>query len=70
MPIEGPCLEAVSATGRLLQDLGHIVEEVPLPYDEWEVLRTAIILGGTNTAAVVSDLPAQLEQAKPWRVRQ
>jgi amidase len=56
VPIESPCLEAVHATGRLLQDLGHIVEEVPLPYDEWEVLRAAVILGATNTAAVVSDL--------------
>jgi len=59
IPMESPCMEAVHATGRLLQDLGHIVEEVPLPYDEWEVLRAAIILGATNTAALVSDLEAK-----------
>jgi len=54
--IDRPCLDAVLETGRLLQGLGHIVEEVPLPFDEWEVLRASIILGATNTAAVVADL--------------
>jgi hypothetical protein len=57
-------VEAVHATGSLLQDLGHIVEEVPLPYDEWEVLRAAIILGATNTAAVVSDLEVKYGRSK------
>ena len=62
--MESPCVEAVHATGSLLQDLGHIVEEVPLPYDEWEVLRAAIILGVTNTAAVVSDLEVKYGRSK------
>jgi len=62
--MESPCMEAVHATGRLLQDLGHIVEEVPLPYDEWEVLRAAIILGATNTAALVSDLELKYGRSK------
>lgn len=44
VPMEPPCVEAVHTTGRLLQDLGHIVEEVPLPYDEWEVLRGLRVL--------------------------
>jgi len=64
VPMESPCVEAVHATGSLLQDLGHIVEEVPLPYDEWEVLRAAIILGATNTAAVVSDLEVKYGRSK------
>jgi amidase len=64
VPMESPCVEAVHATGSLLQDLGHIVEEVPLPYDEWEVLRAAIILGVTNTAAVVSDLEVKYGRSK------
>jgi amidase len=58
------CVEAVRATASLLQDLGHIVEEVPLPYDEWEVLRAAVILGATNMAAVASDLEAQYGRRK------
>ena len=62
--MEGPCVEAVRSTGRLLQDLGHIVEEVPLPFDEWEVLRASIILGATNTAALVSDLEARYGRSR------
>ena len=64
VPMEAPCVEAVRVTGCLLQDLGHIVEEVPLPYDEWEVLRAAIVLGATNTAAVVSELEAKYGRRK------
>ncbi len=67
VPMERPCIDAVRVTGRLLQDLGHIVEEVPLPFDEWEVLRASIILGATNTAAVVSDLEARYGRAKVQR---
>jgi len=62
--MESPCVDAMRAAGRLLQDLGHIAEEVPLPFDEWEVLRASIILGATNTAAVVSDLEARYGRAK------
>ncbi|NNE20930.1 MAG: amidase [Myxococcales bacterium] len=64
VPMERPCIDAVRATGRLLQDLGHIVEEVPLPFDEWEVLRASILLGAANTAAVVADLEARYGRAK------
>jgi amidase len=64
VPMEPPSLEAVRQTSGLLKDLGHIVEEVPLPYDEWEVLRAAIILGATNTAAVVTGLEARYGAAK------
>ena len=58
------CVEAVRTTASLLQDLGHIVEEVPLPYDEWEVLRAAIILLATNMAAVTIDLEAKYGRRK------
>ncbi len=64
VPMERPCIEAVVSAGRLLQDLGHIVEEVTLPYDEWEVLRASVLLGATNTAAVVSALEAKYGRAK------
>lgn len=67
VPMERPCIDAVCVTGGLLQDLGHIVEEVPLPFDESEVLRASIILGATNTAAVVSDLEARYGRAKVQR---
>jgi len=64
VPMERACVEAVRVTGRLLQDLGHAVEEVPLPYDEWEVLRAAITLGATNTAALVTELEAKYGKSK------
>lgn len=67
VPMDPPCVEAVHATGRLLQDSGHIVEEVQLPYDEWEVLRAAFVLGATNTAAVVAKLEAKYGRAKVRR---
>ncbi len=58
VPMESPRVDAVRATGRILQDLGHIAEEVPLPFDEWEVLRASIILGAASTA-VGRALPAE-----------
>ena len=67
VPMDAPCIDAVRETGLLLEGLGHVVEETPLPYDEWEVLRASIILGSTNTAAVVSDLELKYGRT---RVRQ
>ncbi len=57
--MDSACVQAISAAGRLLEGLGHQVEEVPLPYDEWEVLRTWIILGAADTGAVVTKLEAK-----------
>ena len=54
--METPCIEALGETRRLLEGLGHVVEEVPLPYDEWEVLRASITLAAAHSAAVVSGL--------------
>jgi amidase len=64
VPMESPCIDAVRESGRLLRGLGHVVEEVALPFDEWEVLRASIILGATNTAAVVCDLEARYGRSK------
>lgn len=62
--IDPQCVEAVRKTASLLEDLGHVVEEVPLPYDEWQVLRAAVILGATNMSAVASDLEAKYGRRK------
>ena len=56
LEMETPCIEALGETSRLLEGLGHVVEEVPLPYDEWEVLRASITLAAAHSAAVVSGL--------------
>jgi amidase len=58
IPAEPGCVDAVRLSARVLEDLGHIVEEVELPYDEWEVLRTVVLLMATNTALLVSRLEA------------
>ncbi len=54
--MEQGCLDALVETRNLLEGLGHIVEEVELPYDESEVLRASITLGAAHTAALVRDL--------------
>lgn len=58
-PMDPACVDAVVVTGRILQDLGHVVEEVTLPYDEWEALRAWITLAAADTAAVVQKLEAK-----------
>jgi amidase len=62
--MDRPCVEAVRVTGLLLQDLGHLVEEVALPYDEWKVLQTFMILLAANTAAVVTDLEGRYGKSR------
>jgi amidase len=64
MPMDGPCVDAVRVTGLLLQDLGHVVEEVPLPYDEREVLQTFLILLAANTAAVMTELEGRYGKSR------
>lgn len=57
--MDAPCVEAVSQIGSLLESLGHIVEDVALPYDDWEVFRAWLMLAAANTAAVIEDLEAK-----------
>jgi amidase len=57
--MDSDCVEAISAAGHLLEALGHRVDEVSMPYDEWEVFRTWIILTAADTAAVVAGLEAK-----------
>jgi amidase len=56
VPMEPPCVSAVHETARVLEGLGHFVEDLPLPYDEWEVLRASVTLAAAHSAALVSDL--------------
>lgn len=58
------CVEAVRVTANVLEGLGHTVEEVELPYDEWEVLRTVVWLMAAHTALLVSRLEAQRGRAR------
>lgn len=49
------CVQAVKETACLLEDLGHIVEEVPLPYDGELVAMSYLIM-------YLGQVPAQLDQ--------
>jgi amidase len=62
--MDSACVDAVRIAGVLLQDLGHHVEEVSLPYDEWEVMRAWAILLATHTSAFVADLEARYGKAR------
>lgn len=62
--MEPGCVEAVRQTASVLEDLGHRVEEVELPYDEWEVLRTVVLLMAANTALLVARLEVQYGRAR------
>ena len=59
LPMDAPCVEAVAQMGNLLEGLGHIVEELALPYDDWEVFRAWLMLAAANTAAVIDELEAK-----------
>ncbi len=62
--MDSACVDAVRIAGVLLQDLGHHVEEVSLPYDEWEVMRAWAVLLTTHTSALVADLEARYGEAR------
>ncbi len=62
--IEGPCLDAVRVSASLLEDLGHVVEETALPYDESEVLQASVMLAAAHSAALVSELEAKHGRAR------
>ncbi len=62
--MEQGCRDAVRLTASILEDLGHVVEEVELPYDEWEVLRTVVMLMAAHTAVLVRDREADHGRAR------
>ncbi|HSN83397.1 MAG TPA: amidase [Polyangiales bacterium] len=62
--MEPGCIDAVHVTASLLEDLGHDVEEVVLPYDEWEVLRTVVLLMAANAATLVARLEAEYGRSR------
>jgi len=50
------CVEAIAHTTKLLADLGHRVEEVPMPFDETEAARICLILIAMGFAGFVNEL--------------
>jgi amidase len=54
--IDPECVKAVEETAKLLQDLGHEVEEVQLPYYKEDLTKTFLYIVLTETAATVDEL--------------
>ncbi|MBC3786641.1 amidase [Spirosoma utsteinense] len=55
-PTDPVCVKAVQDTARLLESLGHTVEEVPLPYEKSIVTKAFFLNVLSETAATLRDL--------------
>ncbi|GAB2514838.1 amidase [Spirosoma aerophilum] len=55
-PVEPECVKAVTETVRLLESLGHTVEEVPLPYEQTLVTEAFFVTVLSETAATLREL--------------
>ncbi len=60
LTIDPACIKAVQETARLLESLGHTVEEVPLPYDKSIITEAFFVSVLAETAATLRDLSAYL----------
>ncbi|MFD2937139.1 amidase [Spirosoma flavum] len=55
-PVDPECIKAVLEAVRLLESLGHIVEEVPLPYEKSLVTEAFFLSVLSETAATLREL--------------
>lgn len=55
-PTDPECVKAVQETVRVLESLGHTVEEVPLPYEKSIVTKAFFLTVLSETAATVREL--------------
>ena len=60
LTIDPECIKAVQETARLLESLGHTVEEVPLPYEKSVITEAFFVSVLAETAATLRDLSAYL----------
>ncbi len=58
-------IKAIEATVKLLKDLGHEVEEVPLPYTK-ELLTELLYMLAMSHASATVDYVGRLRGRKPW----
>lgn len=67
--IDPECVKAVQETARLLESLGHTVEEVPLPYEKTLVTEAFFLSVLSETAATLRELSHYLGRpARPGDV--
>ncbi|AUD04350.1 amidase [Spirosoma pollinicola] len=59
-PVDPICITAVRETARLLESLGHTVEEIPLPYEKTLVTQAFFLNVLSETAATLRELGTYL----------
>lgn len=59
-PVDQECVKAVREAARLLESLGHTVEEVPLPYEKTLVTEAFFVNVLSETAATLRELSNHL----------
>lgn len=60
LTIDPECIQAVQETARLLESLGHTVEEVPLPYEKTMLTEAFFLSVLSETAGVLLELSSAL----------
>ncbi len=82
LPVDQACLDAVEATAKLLESLGHAVEQFDLGIDDvdrfvsafgaiWNTGMAGVpLVAGAWQEATLLQLGTQLEAAQPWIDRQ
>jgi len=57
-PLDGEVADAVQATGKLLEELGHTVEVQPIPYDFWPLMDFYMRITAVQTAGWIDAMGA------------
>ena len=55
-PVDPECVKAVQETAKLLESLGHTVEEIPLPYEKTIITEAFFVNVLSETAATLREL--------------
>ena len=62
-PLDSEVAEALRATVKLLQELGHRVEEEPIPYDFWPLMDIYMRISAVQTAVRVDNMSSVIGRA-------
>ncbi len=61
--LDGEVADAVRATGKLLEELGHTVEAQPIPYDFWPLMEIYMRITAVQTAGWVDYIGTEVGRA-------
>jgi amidase len=62
-PLDGEVAEAVQATAKLLQELGHNVEAEAIPYDFWPLMEIYMRISAVQTAGWIDYMGTEVGRA-------